>query len=393
MSERLRIAVTGLAATYPYGGVFWDYMQYPLGLRRLGHDVLYIEDAEQWGYDPISHTFVEHGGRHADWFAKRVEALGLDDRWFFRDATGREYGRSWEEVAHFCRGADLFLHLSASCWMREEYYEAKRVAFIDTDPMYTQSSVPGYLAGEVDDLDRSRVDMLRRHDSFFTFGENAGASDCRIPTALFDWRPTRQPVVTDLFEDARIPVSERRRVLTTVASWEPSKVELIVDGVSYGGKSVEFERFIELPERSALPLELALSGDIPAGRLRDRGWRLTDPGPASGDPWAYRDHLASSLGEWSVAKNAYVESKSGWFSCRTACYLALGVPAIVQDTGFDIPTGEGLLKFSTLDGAADAIERLAADPPRHAKAARRLAEEYFDSDRVLAKLVEEAMGE
>lgn len=391
MSERLRVAVTGLAATYPYGGVFWDYMQYPLGLRRLGHEVMYVEDAERWCYDPISHTFVEHGGRHADWFSKRAEDLNFEE-WFFRDATGREYGKAWDEVARFCRSADLFLHLSASCWMREEYFDAERVVFVDTDPMYTQSSVPGYLAGKVDDLDRARVEMLRRHDAFFTFGENVGAPECRIPTGLFDWKPTRQPVVLDLFEDSRIPVSGRRNVLTTVASWEPSKVDLVVEGVAYGGKSVEFERFVGAPEKSLLPLEVALSGDAPVERLRERGWHITDPGPVSGDPWAYVDYLASSFGEWSVAKNAYVESRSGWFSCRTACYLALGVPAVVQDTGFNVPTGEGLFKFSTLDEAAAGTEEIARNPERHAEAASSLAAEYFGSERVLSRLIEEAMA-
>lgn len=386
----LRVAVTGLAATYPYGGVFWDYMQYPIGLKNLGHEVLYIEDAEQWCYDPVSHTFVEHGGRHADWFAKRAKAVGLGDEWFFRDATGREYGKEWGDVVRFCRGADLFLHLSASCWMREEYFEAERAVFIDTDPMYTQSSVPGYVTGMVNELDRSRVEMLRRHDAFFTFGENVGSPDCRIPTALFDWRPTRQPIVMDLFEEARTPVSGRRNTLTTVASWEPSAVELVVEGEPYGGKGVEFEKFVGLPGRSMLPVEVALSGDAPRKRLREGGWRVIDPGPVSGDPWAYMDYLASSIGEWSVAKNAYVESRSGWFSCRTACYLALGVPAVVQDTGFDIPTGEGLFKFSNLDEAAAAIEEIAKSPERHSKAASSLAAEYFGSDGVLSTLIEEA---
>lgn len=137
-------------------------------------------------------------------------------------------------------------------------------------------------------------------------------------------------------------------------------------------------------------MEIALSGDAPVERLRERGWRIADPGPVSGDPWAYMDYLASSIGEWSVAKNAYVESRSGWFSCRTACYLALGVPAVVQDTGFGIPTGEGLFKFSTLDEAADAIEEIAKNPERHAKAAASLAAEHFGSDGVLSALIEEA---
>jgi hypothetical protein len=396
MSSPLRIAVTGLAATFPYGGVFWDYLQYPLGLQRLGHDVLYIEDTGKWCYDPTAATFVEDGERNAALLGGRIAALNNDltDRWFFRDTTGKTYGRSWNDVVSFCRSADLFLHISASCWMREEYFAADKVVFIDSDPMYTQSSVPDYVAGTIDDAARSRVDMLQPHELFFTFGENIGAPDCQIPTDLFDWMPTRQPIVLSCFRDAALPMAARRPVLTTVASWETKEKGPVVDGVAYGGKSTEFERFIDMPAHSPLCLELALSGPAPFDRLRAYGWRLVDAYEMSGDPWVYRKYLAGSIGEWSVAKNAYVASRSGWFSCRTACYLALGVPAIVQDTGFGgaIPKGEGVLAYSTPEEAADAIEQLTSDPERHAGAACAIAEEYFDSDKVLTRLVDEAQG-
>jgi hypothetical protein len=392
----LRIAVTGLAATYPFGGVFWDYLQYPLGLQQLGHDVLYIEDTGKWCYDPAAGTFVESGANNAAYLAREIETLepALADRWFYRDGAGEIFGRAWPEVVEFCRSADLFIHISASCWMRDEYFAARRVAFIDSDPMYTQASVPDYLAGTIDDAARERVEMLREHDVFFTFGENIGASDCRIPTELFNWIPTRQPVVLDCFEWASVEVSARRRVLTTVASWEPSEKGPVVNGVAYRGKSAEFERFMELPANSALPIELAMSGRAPSDRLRAHGWKLTDGYQVSSDPWVYRNYLARSFGEWSVAKNAYVASRSGWFSCRTACYIALGVPAIVQDTGFSsaIPTGEGVLAFSTPAEAADAIQRLASDPERHARAALEIGREYFDARKVLGRLIEQALS-
>ncbi len=392
MSSSLRIAVTGLAATYPFGGVFWDYLQYPLGLRRLGHDVLYIEDTGKWCYDPTANTFVEAGEQNAAYLARQIATLDPDltDRWFFRDATGKTYGRSLNNVVSFCRSADLFLHISASCWMREEHLGAARVVFIDSDPMYTQGSL---LAGTPEEA-QARVDWWRsHHDVFFTFAENIGAPHCKIPTLSFDWIPTRQPVVLDRFQDAAVPVTARRRVLTTVASWEPAEAGFVVDGIAYHGKSAEFNRLIDLPSRSTVPIELALSGPAPANRLRAKGWRLLNAYKISRDPWVYRDYLADSLGEWSVAKNAYVASRSGWFSCRTACYLALGVPAVVQDTGFGraIPTGEGILTFSTPEEATDAIERLTSDPDRHAKAARAIAEEYFDSDKVLTRLIEKAL--
>lgn len=393
----LRIAVTGLAATYPFGGVFWDYMQYLLGLFRLGHDVWYIEDTGKWCYDPRARTFVEDGSYNARSLARQIELLepGLRERWFYRDVTGRTFGRTSKEVKEFCGSADLFIHVSGSCWMREEYFAAHRVVFIDSDPMYTQACIPPYLDGTLAEDARARVETLRRHDVFFTFAENIGAPECRVPTELIRWIPTRQPIVLESFDRAVVPLADRRRALTTVASWEPTEQGPVVHGVAYRGKSAEFERFVDMPAHSVLPLELALSGKIPADWLRAHGWRVRDAYGISHDPWVYRDYLARSWGEWSVAKNAYVASRSGWFSCRTACYLALGVPAVVQDTGFStiIPSREGLLAFETLEEASAAIESLRSAPERHSEAARAIAREYFDARVVLGRLVENALAE
>ena len=394
MSTRLRIAVTGLAVTYPVGGVFWDYLQWALGFARLGHDVLYVEDTGRWVYDPAAATFVESGGRNAAVLAEALKTLdpGLAKRWFYRDGTGQTYGWPWADVVEFCRTADLFVHISASCWMREEYFAADRVVFVDSDPMYTQASVEGYLAGTLAAEARARVEMLLRHDVFFTFAENIRSPDCRVPASLFDWIPIRQPIVLDRFEPESVPVAERRRILTTVGSWEPTETGAVVGGTTYVGKSREFTRFLDLPGQSRLPIELAVSGKVPTNQLRALGWTLVDPYPISRDPWVYRHYLSTSLGEWSVAKHAYVASRSGWFSCRSACYLALGVPVVVQDTGFGcaIPIGRGVLPFGTMEEAVDAIERLVADPAGHAEAALAIAREYFDSDRVLSRLIDQA---
>ncbi|MDY0040930.1 MAG: hypothetical protein RBS57_11525 [Desulforhabdus sp.] len=396
MNSKLRIAVTGLAVTYPFGGVFWDYLQYVLGVHRLGHEVLYIEDTGKWCYDPATYTFVEDGSNNAALLAGHIQMLApdLSSCWFYRDATGRTFGRSWSQVVEFCRTADLFLHLSASCWMRDEYFAAARVAFIDSDPMYTQSSVPDYLAGSIGEHARSRVDVLLEHDVFFSFAENIGNSDCRIPTGLFDWIPTRQPIVLDCFKKSVVSLRARRPLLTTVASWEPTEKGPVVKGIPYYGKSTEFEKFMELPRYSSLPIELAISGKAPRDRLIAHGWKMIDAYNVSYDPWVYRDYLAGSFGEWSVAKNAYVASRSGWFSCRSACYLALGVPVIVQDTGFGatIPMGEGVLGFNSVEQAGDCIESLRTDPEKHVRAASAIAEEYFDADKVLTKLIQQALN-
>jgi len=392
MSSRLRIAVTGLAATYPMGGVFWDYLQYVLGFHRLGHDCLYIEDTGQWCYDPAAQTFVEGGQANATLLAAQLARLDptMVDRWFFRDATGRTFGRPWPAVVEFCRTADLFLHISASCWMRDEYFAARRTAFLDSDPMYTQASVPDYVHSEIDPKAKERVEVIRRHDVFFTFAENIASPDCRVPRQLFNWIPTRQPIVLDCFEPHIVPISSRRQLLTTVASWEPTEKGPTINGVRYCGKSAEFQRFLTMPRHSALPLEVAMAGSAPLDDLKSHGWLIRPAAEVSCDPWVYRQYLANSLGEFSVAKNAYVAGRTGWFSCRTACYLALGVPAIVQDTGFShaIPCGEGIISFQTLPEAAAAIQSIKDDPSRHSRAALQIAREYFDSAKVLTQMIE-----
>jgi hypothetical protein len=390
----LRIVTTGLAVTYPFGGVLWDYLQYPLGFQRLGHEVLYLEDTGRWCYDPASTTFVEDAAGNVERFARNVAGLdpALASRWCFRYPDGRTAGWPWPEVVRFCRGADLLLNISASCWLREEHRAAARVAFLDSDPLYTQASL---LAGPAVEGVSERLAWFRQtHDVFFTFGENVGLPDCTVPTGGLPWLPTRQPVVLDRFAGAAVPVEARRGVFTTVASWEPAEKGPVVAGVEYGGKSLELVRFLDLPSRSPLPIEIALSGLAPIERLRQHGWRVREGHDVSHDPWVYRDYLAGSTGEWSVAKNAYVASRSGWFSGRTACYLALGVPAVVQDTGFgrSIPTGAGLLSFSSLEEAADCLERVAREPARHAAAARALAAEHFDSEIVLSRLLRQALA-
>jgi hypothetical protein len=358
---------------------------------------MYLEDTGKWCYDPELQTFVESGARNAAYLARELSRLSpqLRDRWFFRDVTGASWGQDWKKVVEFCRSTDLFVHISASCNMREEYYTAARLAFIDSDPLYTQEAVPDYVAGRViDEHLLTHIEMLLKHDVFFTFAENIPHPDCGVPRQLFDWIPTRQPIVTDQFQkpEFQVPLSSRRRVLTTVMSWEPSEKGPTLGGVTYTGKSSEFLQFIDLAQKAALPLEIAISGRPPREKLLAAGWRLIDGYQVSRDPGLYRAYLANSFGEWSVAKNAYVRSRSGWFSCRTACYLALGVPAIVQDTGFGcvLPTGEGILKFSTVDEARSAIESVVADPQRHVRAAGDIAYEYFDSTKVLNRLIAQA---
>jgi len=395
----LRIVVTGLAATFPYGGVFWDYLQYVLGLHQLGHDALYLEDTGKWCYKPEAGTFVETGEENAARLAANIDRYmpELTDKWSFRDGSDNVFGLSESKTLEFCKTADLFIHLSASCVMREEYFLAKRVAFVDSDPMYTQAklaaasdpSSPGYEAA------LGHVQWLRRHDVFFSFGENVGQPGCLIPCDVIPWRPTRQPITLDRFASRQRPIDKRRGSLTTVASWNPHEVSVQIDGQTFGGKSIEFERFMGLPKKLALPMELAISGNYPADQLRDNGWNPVDALPVSGDPGVYRDYLAQSAGEFSIAKHAYVASNSGWFSCRSAVYLALGVPVVVQDTGFTphIPSGQGVFAFSNEEQAIAGVDAIASDPAKQSIAAQEIAHEFFDAKTVLTRFIDDAMSD
>ncbi len=396
----MRIITTGMAVTYPFGGVFWDYIQYALGLLRLGHDVLYLEDTGKWCYDPRAQTWVESGQDNASAFASHLARLDPDlaQRWHYRDAAGVTHGWDPARVAEFARHADLLLHISASCWLRDEYLAAKRIAFIDSDPMYTQASL--LPDPSTDDATQAKaVEKLawwrKHHHIFFTFGEKLGQPDCQVPAGPITWHPTRQPIVLDAWDSVRLPPAQRRQVLTTVASWEPTEKGPRFNQVQYGGKSAEFQRFIDLPRHSPLPLEVAMSGPAPRELLQQHGWEVRDGLSMSHDPWVYRDYLAGSLAECSVAKHAYVASRSGWFSCRTACYLAAGVPAVVQDTGWSdlLPHEAGLLPFDSLEGAAAAIARIVAAPDEHSAAARAIAEKYFDARVVLPALIQRAMSD
>ena len=387
--------MTGYAATYPVGGATWDYLQYVLGFKRLGHRVYYLEDTGRWTWDVARNTFSDDPRANVDYLATCLAALDPDlaDHWVFCDVHGRYHGMSRSQVAQLCREADVFLNYSGSCMLREEYMACGARVYLDTDPLYNQAGVVDYVRGTADAKTRWTIDYMRQHDKYLSFGENIGKPHCTVPTDLFSWQPTRQPVVLDCWERSHAIV---RDVYTTVMSWQPDGGSITVDGVVYGGKHAEFGKFSQLPRRTSQVLELAIGGgDPPEALLRQEGWRVIDGYSVSSDPWKYRDYVWSSKAEFSLAKHAYVATHSGWFSCRSACYLAAGKPVVVQDTGFSecLPTGAGILAFTTEDEAIEAIECVNRDYRHHAQAARGIAEAYFDSDKVLTRLIQQVLGD
>ena len=383
----MRIIVTGLVGQYAFGGVAWDYLQFVEGVRQLGHDVFYLEDTEMWPYDPINNTIGADCSYNVAYLRGVMDKLGLGDRWIYRNAADATYhGVNEAEAKAFCASADVFLNVSGCGWLRPEYLCIPKKIFLDSDPLFTQ--VP-LITGQPDAIER-----IHAHNFHFTFAENISASDCRVPTAGLNWIPTRQPIVLDWWNGSAVASpSKTRDVFTTVMNWVSYK-GCEYAGETWGQKDVEFLKFVDLPQRTTQKFEIAMGMGPgmkrPTELLREKGWEIVEPGERLPDPWTYRDYLSSSKGEWSVAKEGYVKSHSGWFSCRSACYLALGRPCVLQDTGWsnNYPTGDGLFAFDTIEEAVAGIDEINADYAHHSAEARALAEEIFDARKVLAHMLE-----
>lgn len=377
--------MTGLIGQYPLGGVTWDYLQYLLGLAELGHEVYYLEDTGMWPFNPIAGGLAEDSDYTVAYLTGIMRRFGFHDRWAYRFPWQDQwFGLPERERNAVINSADLLINVSGSLERPAAYRQVRRLAYIDTDPLFTQVKLAQgqtYFQAQVD-----------AHDRQFSFGERLSPL---VPDTGHDWRPTRQPIVLSQWPVAR---STPREVITTVMNWTSYK-SVAYGGQTFGQKDIEFARFIDLPARVApIQLELAVNtGKVratPRALLARNGWRVVDPLDACPDVDRYRAYIASSQAEWSVAKHAYVAGSTGWFSCRSACYLASGRPVIVQDTGFSavLPTGEGLLSFTTPEEAVTAIQTVMSSYARHATAARELAESHFDANVVLGGLLQEALG-
>ena len=377
-----RIIVAGYIVRFPMGGLVWTHLQYVIGLARLGHQVTFLEESG-WPnacYDPARNVMGDDPSYGVQCLGRLMERFGLGDRWAFRDQQGRFYGLSREAVERAIAQADVLINISGLTWF-DGFARVPVKLFVDENPVFTQiRAATG---------DAWLRHLLEEHDLLFTYGGNVGRPDCPVPTDGFQWRPARQPLVLDLWPFTYTPTAQR---FTTVMSLRPY-APIEYGGQEYGHKDVEFARFLELPRHTPQPLEVAVSlSDEQREALREAGWHWVDAMAVSRDVDRYRAYIRESRGEFSIAKNAYVRSRSGWFSDRSASYLACGKPVLLQDTGFGdwLPTGQGLLSFRTLEEAVEGLARINADYAAHCRAARRLAEAYFDSDRVLGELLEVA---
>lgn len=386
----MKVVVTGLIGSYPLGGVAWDYLQFVKGFVSLGCHVTYLEDTGQWAYDPRLGTFTGDATENVRYLRTVLARVpGMETSFAFRDPRGTLHGLSEAEISRRCREADLFLNLSGAVWFRESYRGARVSAYYDSDPLYTQAGVLAFDESGGDAEQARSVGWFRAHDVYFTMAENIADPSCIVPRCGVDWKVTRQPITLD---DWPFRFDAAAESFTTVMSWKTKPALPALGGKVYGGKDVEFRRFLSLPERVGARLELALAGPAPRDEIARKGWVLVDAAERSLTMERYRDYIGASRAEWSVAKEAYVATRSGWFSCRSACYLAMGKPVIVEDTGFSriYPQGQGVFGFTSLDEAAAGIEAVNADYRRQCEAARVTAEGFFRAETVLEKLVRDA---
>jgi hypothetical protein len=376
----------GFMGSCPIAGVIWQHLHYIVGLQRLGHDVYYVEDSARLPYNP--ETFEV--GDEFDYAAQLLDRLAREfefkNRWSFCARylpDNPTAGLPLKKVRQLYREADAILNICGTQEFNDDLLTSDRILYIESDPGVEQI--------KIDQGARETIAYLRRHHALFTFGENVGGKSFPVPAHRFKWLPTRQPVVTDLWKTRRSP--PQAAVLTSIANWSTSGLKDITwRGKKYlWSKSPEFLRFIAAPKKAGETFELAtdIKDQKIKGKFERNGWRLTSPLQLSVDYWLYRDYIRRSKGEFTVAKDQYIRLNTGWFSDRSACYLAAGRPVITQETGFSKNYGgeKGLLAFQSLGEIVEAVKMINADYPAHSKAARAIAREVFEAETVLSSLL------
>jgi hypothetical protein len=390
--KRKKIIVLGFMGGMPIAGVIWQHIHYIVGLQRLGHEVTYVEDTLNYPYDPVAFNISDDYSYATQTLGRLAKEHGFEGRWAycarFKEST-EIAGLSLTELRTLYKEADCALNICGSHDMNDDLRTIRNLIYVESDPGVEQI--------KIDQGESETIDYLKEHQHLFTFGENIGTPAFVVPTHDFKWLPTRQPVVTDLWcagVEAQEPDSVA--LFTTICNWSTSGKKDIVwkDSNYLWSKSLEFLRFIEAPKLSGEPFEMAtdIKKEEELELFRKNDWKLVLPHDLSVDWNGYRDYIRNSKGEFTCAKDQYIRLNTGWFSDRTACYLAAGRPVITQETGFTAHYGgkEGLLTFSTMEEIVDAVAAIRADYKKHSRAALEIAREVFEAEKVLASLLERA---
>lgn len=398
--KRLNIIVVGTLASDPYAGMAWMHMQIVLGLHKLGHNVYYFETTSTWPYNPILQTRVNNNNYAIPYLKEIFSAFGIDNKWAYRSSfLNKEwFGLSKTKAEDLLANADIVFNISGATRFLEEGLKVGRLVYYGTDPVYHEIK---FAQG-----DKDTVSIINEHDDFVTYGENIGNPDCPIPPLPKLKAKTRQPVILDYWKNGE-PIKNE---FTTVGNWKQSGRDLNFRGeIYFWSKHHEYLKFIDLPKRTKQPIEVAMNlaslesikhghgTEVPSlglatddyTLLTSNGWKLIDAPAFTTDPWKYRNYILNSRAEFSFAKDQNIRLRSGWFSERSACYLAAGRPVITQDTGFGniLPTGAGLFSFNTLEDILSAIDAINSDYKKHSDAASEIAKEYFQAEKVMEKVL------
>ncbi len=393
LNSKARIIVTGLVGLYPLGGVAYDYFQYFIGLARLGHDVYYHEDSWSWPYNPVERQISSDGAYSARFISSYIHtnAPDLKDKWHYLHLHETSFGMTRNQFNEVAETADIFFNISGACQIPESLSPRCIKVFLDTDPGYNQIMLKEKFSWS-SNVDRW-CDSVQAHDQFFTYAENIHHPDCLIPKLNLHWKTTRTSIIREQWPTTTHRTPQGQASWTTVMTWNGFKGQLLYDGIEYKSKNGEFEKIITMPQHSPVSFTVAVGGGAPTEQLTTYGWKTVDAPLSTLTPQQYQEFIVQSRGEFSIAKHVYVALRTGWFSSRSTCYLASGRPVVVQDTGFShyLPVGEGLLTFQTQEEAIDAIQEVEGNYTRHCHTAQAIAEEYFDSDKVLEQLTEDVL--
>jgi ATP-binding cassette subfamily B protein/subfamily B ATP-binding cassette protein MsbA len=385
IAGRPKAVVLGLMSKMPVGGVVWQTIHYLMGLERLGFDAYYVEAHAGTPSMLMTGPDDDSTALAAGFISRVMHRFGFDRRWAFHalHADGRCVGMSEGDLSRLYAEAAVILNLHGATKPRPEHFATGRLVYVETDPCELQV--------ELAERRAETIAFLEPHSAFFTFGENLGQPDCLLPVPTgFTFLPTRQPVLVDLWEARGLPAGP---AFTTIGNWRQNWRDVTLGGETYRwSKHHEFLKFLDLPTLSGVPLELALStiDDDDRTLLERHRWAVRSGLEVSRNLDTYRAYIASSRGEFTVAKDQNVRLRSGWFSDRSATYLAAGRPVVTQDTGFGsvLPTGSGLFAFTELIEAAEALQRITADYARESKAAGDIARQHFRAETVLGDMLD-----
>jgi hypothetical protein len=376
-----RIVLAGYMFRYPLGGMLSNTLQYLFGLVKLGHDVYFVEQSEYETacYDPGQNRMANDCRYGIEHVSALLSRFGLTDRWCFRDFDGNYFGLSKKQVEELFETADLFIDYGAHGSWNEAAHETPLTVLIDGEPGTTQMKMC---------LKTEQGQALPDYDFYYTVGQNVGEENCTVPEAGKTWRKIFHPVDTEQFSHVQ---ENPRGAYSTVMNWK-SRENLEFRGTVYGHKDVEFDKFLVLPNKAPVPFEIAVAGtNIPESELVKNHWNIRNAHQITLTYDSFIDFIAESRGEFSVCKNTFVATNSGWFSDRSAAYLACGKPVVVQDTGFGapLPVGQGLFAVRTVDEAVEAIAEIESDYTHHSKCARAIACDCLDSQKVIRKFIRE----